>query len=218
MSDTLRKRGRETEALLDSTDVQDYKRFNGTGEEMDLFRHFPAVLGKTQLADREASSNEDFLSGVMRSLEEEDISTTTSTFYAPISVHNSPASDICRGYEGQTLVSDSGIDLSYLLEASDDDLGIPSGPSLDFNNEICQSSHEILSAEGLSENSDLKCEGENWDFEDEVVENYQQFVLYEDAWDVSQVQSYMNREFASQDMFFDGDFSAAWTSETIGCT
>jgi hypothetical protein len=68
----------------------------------------------------------------MRSLEEE-IAATCSTSYLPSnSEDNSAASDIFSGQESQTLDYDSGVDLSYLLEASDDDLGIPPSPVLDL--------------------------------------------------------------------------------------
>lgn len=209
MSDTLRKRGREPEVLLDSIEVRDSKRFNG--EETDLFRPLP-LLDKT-LPEEKAACNEDIANGIMRSVEEE---ISASTFYGPIAVDNSSASDIFGGYEGQSLVSDSGIDLCYLLEASDDDLGIPSGPVLDFKDEVSQFPKETLSAEGLSKNPDLKCQGEDWDFENEF-ENHQKFELFEDSWDARETQDYMNRDFVSQDMYFDDDFSAAWTSETAGC-
>jgi len=199
MSETLRKRAREPEALPNSAEVRESKRFNGE----DKF---------TLSEEDEAASSEDFVSEVMRSLEEE-ISATCSTFYAPMPVDNSWAFDISRGCEGQTLVSDSGIDLCYFVEASDDDLGIPSGPVLDCKDEVCEFPGETSRAEGLSENPDLKCHSENWGFEDEV-ENYQQSALYEDVWNV---QDYMNRDFVSQDMCFDGDFSGAWTLETTGC-
>jgi len=214
MSDTLRKRCREPEALPDSTDVPESKRFNGIGDETDLFRHLP-LLDKTLAENEECASSEDFVIGVMRSLEEE-ISATCSTFYAPISGDNSSAYDICSVHESQTLVSGSDIDLCYLLEASDDELGIPSSPVLDSKDKFCQPSKETSPAEGLSETTDLKCQGENWDFVDEF-QNYQQFALFEDAWDVNHVQDYMNQDFISQDMLFEGEFSAAWTLETAGC-
>jgi hypothetical protein len=104
----------------------------------------------------------------MRSLEEE-ISATCSTFYAPNSEDNLSASDISSS---QSLISDLGIDLCYLLEALDDDLGIPSSPILDLKDQVCQSPKESLSAEGFLEKSDLKCLSENWHFKDEF-ENYQ---------------------------------------------
>lgn len=205
MSDTLRKRGREPEALPDCTDVRAPKRFDGTGEETELFRHL-LLLDKTVAENEECASSEDFVIGigVTRSLEEE------------MSRDNSPAYDICSVHEGQTLVSDSDIDLCYLLEASDDELGIPSSPVLDSKAEFCQSPEEIFSGEGLSETPDLKCQGENWDFEEEF-QNYQQFGMLEDAWDSNQVQDYMNKDFISQDLLFEGDYSAPWTVETVGC-
>jgi len=35
-----------------------------------------------------------------------------------------------------------------------------------------------------------------------------------DAWDASELQDYMNRDFVSQGMLFDGDFSTTWKLET----
>lgn len=210
MSETLRKRGREEGPLPDSTDVQEPKRFNG--EETDWFCHL-LQLDKSLTQEQEFAPGEDFVSGVMRSLEEE-ISATCSSFYTPNSGDNLPASDISSS---ETLISDSGIDLCYLLKASDDDLGIPSSPVLDSKDQVCQTaSKETLSTEGILENSDLKCLGENWQLKDES-ESYQQFALYEDPCDASQIQDYMNRDFISQDVFFDGDFSAAWPFETARC-
>jgi len=217
MPATLRKRCLEPEALPDSTDVRESKRFNGMGEEMDLFRHLP-LLDKTraenEIANEECASIQEFVIGVMRSPEEE-ISETCSTFDASISLDNSSSNDICSVHEGQTLVLDSYIDLCYLLEASDDELGIPSSPVLDSQDEFCQPAKETCTAEGFSETADLKWQGENWDFVDEF-HNYQQFDLFEDAWDANQVQDYMNKDFISQEVLFEGAFSAGWTLETTG--
>jgi len=206
MSQTLRKRGREPEVLQDSTDVRESKRFNG--QETDPFRHLP-LLGELAAAEEECTPIEDFGCGAMRSLEEE-ISSACSTSFVPNSGDDSANSDISSGHECQTLVSESGIDLCYLLEASDDELGIPPSPVLDLNEEVYQSRKEILTIESFWENQDIKCFSENNFFEDDFVNN-QQFELYEDACDASQLQDYMNRDFVSQDILFGGDFSAAWT-------
>nr|ADE76870.1 unknown [Picea sitchensis] len=212
MSQTLRKRGREPEALPDSTDVRESKRFNG--QETDPFCHSP-LLGEVAAAEEECAPVEDFGCGAMRSLEEE-ISATSSTFFVPNSVYDSANSDISSGHEFQTLVSESWIDLCYLLEASDDELGIPPSPVLDLKDEVCQSRKDILTTEGFWENPGLNCLGENKLFKDDFVNNHE-FELYEDACDASQLQDYMNRDFVSQDILFGGDFSAAWTLETAGC-
>ena len=90
---------------------------------------------------------------------EEEIGVTCSTSYP------------CQ--EGQTLNSHSVFDLCYLLEASDDELGISPSPVEDLKYEICLSPKEM--AEGFSESWDLKSLGEN----------YQRFALYEDAWNAS---------------------------------
>lgn len=215
MFDIHRKRGGELEAPPNSTEVRESKRFKG--EETDLSSEF-SQLDRFTLAEEEAAaSSEDLVSGVMRTLEE-DISATCSTLYSLIPVDNSWAFDISCGCEGQTLVSDSGIDLSYLLEASDDDLGIPSGPVLDLkDDEVCQFLWETSPAQGLSENPGLNYVSQNWSFEDEV-ENDHRCVLYEYTWDYSQVVDYMNRDSINQGMFFEEDFSAAWILETTDCT
>jgi hypothetical protein len=209
MSQTLGKREREPESLKDSIDVGEPKRFHG--EETDRFL---LQLDKTlsdEDEEEECAPSEELVNGVMRSLEEEIAATCTTSYLPSNSEYNSAASDIFSGQESQTLDFDSGGDLSYLLEASDDDLGIPPSPVLDLKHEVCPSPKETV--EGLSENPYLKSLGENWHFEDNF-DNYQQFTLYEDAWNASHLQDYMNKDFVSQSMLFDGDFSVAWRLET----
>jgi len=202
MSQTLRKRGRDTEALPVSTDVRGVKRFHGEETDKTLSQE-----------EEECVASEEVVSEVMKSLEEE-IDTICFTSYPSNSGDTSTSSDISSSQEGETQASDSGDDLFYLLEASDDELGIPLSPVLDLKNEVCQSPK--VTSEGLLENPDFKSLGEIWDFEDDF-ENFQQFALYEDPCEASELQDYMNRDFVSQDMFSDGDFSAAWTLETAAC-
>jgi len=202
MSQTLRKRGRDTEALPVSTDVRGVKRFHGEETDKTLSQE-----------EEECVASEEVISEVMKSLEEE-IDTICFTSYPSNSGDTSTSSDISSSQEGETQASDSGDDLFYLLEASDDELGIPLSPVLDLKNEVCQ--YPKVTSEGLLENPDFKSLGEIWDFEDDF-ENFQQFALYEDPCEASELQDYMNRDFVSQDMFSDGDFSAAWTLETAAC-
>jgi len=202
MSQTLRKRGRDTEALPVSTDVRGVKRFHGEETDKTLSQE-----------EEECVASEEVVSEVMKSLEEE-IDTICFTSYPSNSGDTSTSSDISSSQEGETQASDSGDDLFYLLEASDDELGIPLSPVLDLKNEVCQSPK--VTSEGLLENPDFKSLGEIWDFEDDF-ENFQQFALYEDPCEASELQDYMNRDFVSQDMFSDGDFSAAWTLEIAAC-
>lgn len=208
MSQTLGKREREPEPLLNSSVVAEPKRFHG--EETDQFL---LQLDKTlsdEDEEEECAPSEELVSGIMRSLEEE-IATTCSTSYLPSnSEDNSAASDIFSGQESQTLDSGSAFDLSYLLEASDDDLGIP---GLGLKGEVCPSPKEA--SEGLSETPYLKSLEENWHFEDNL-DDYQQFPLCEDAWDASQLQDFVNKDFVNQSMLFDSDFSAACRLETAG--
>lgn len=205
MSQTLRKRGREPEAPPTSTDVREAKRIHGEDTERfcDLLQ-----LDKTaaDLEEEECAPSEEVVNGVMRSLEEEIGATCfTSNYLWDYSVSS--------GKEGETLALDSELDLFYLLEASDDELGIPLSPVLDLKDEAPQSPKET--SEGLLENQDLKSLDEFRHFEDDFEKN-QQILLYEDACEASQVQDYMNRDFVSQDMFFDREFSATWTLETGG--
>jgi len=210
MSDTFRKRGRESEAQPESIYVREPKRFHG--EETDRFLYL-LQLGPNLADDEqeeECSPSEELVNGVIKSVEEE-IAATCSTSCRSNSLDNSAAPDISSSREGQTVDADSRIDLCYLLEASDDDLGIPPSPVLDLKEEACLSPKEPF--EGLWESSDLKFLGENWHLEDDF-ENFQHFAEYENAWNASQLQDYMNRDFVSQGMLFEGDFSETWRLET----
>jgi hypothetical protein len=145
----------------------------------------------------------------MRSLEEE-IAATFSTSYLPSNYGDtSAASDICRDHEGQTLDSDTGVDLSYLLDASDYELGIPPSTAPDMKGEACLYRNETSAS--LSESPDLKSLAENCHFEGDF-ENYQHLIaLYEDPWIASQLQDYMDTDCVSPGMLFDGDYSEAGT-------
>jgi len=214
MSQTFKKRACEPEAQTDAIDVREAKRFHG--EETDEFLHL-LELDKTLADDEEAecAPSEELLEGVMRSLEEE-IAATCSTSYPPsCSGDNSAASDTSSGPEGQTLDSDSLFDLCHLLEASDDELGIPPSPVRDLKYEVCPSRNET--SEGLSENQGIITLGENWHFEDDF-DDYQQFALYEEAWNASQLRDdYMNRDFGSPALLFDGEFSETCNLDTASC-
>jgi len=199
MTQTFRKRDREPEALPVSTDVPEAKRFHGE---------------ETERQEEEGwGASEEVINEVMKSLEKE-IGTAPFTSYPSNSGNNSASSNISSGLEGETLASDSGDDLFYLLGASDDELGIPLSPLTNLKDEVCQSPRET--SEGLLENPDLKSIGDIWDFEDDFG-NHQQFASYGDAHEASELQGYMQRDFFSENMFFGGDFSAAWTLETASC-
>lgn len=138
--------------------------------ETTPFRHL-LLLDKTlTAADEECASSEDCVHGVMKILDEE-ISTTCTTFYSPISGDNSLVLDIYSGHGRQSVFLDhSEMDLCYLLKASEHELGIPSSPVVG-----------IFTTKGLCENSDLKFHVENWDFDDKF-ENYQQFLCLMMPW------------------------------------
>ena len=158
LSDT-QKNGCEPEALPDSIYVPAPKRFHD--EETDRFVHL-LQLDKT-VADEEEDEYapiEQLVSRIMRNLEEE-IAATCSSFILPsiFADNAAAASDIYRDHEGQTLDSDAWFDLSYLMNALDDELDIPPSLALDLKDEVCLSQKETYVA--LSENSDLKSLSEN---------------------------------------------------------
>jgi len=202
MSQTLKKRCRE--ALPDYNDVQEPKRFHC--EEADQFLHLLQLDQTLADEEEECALSEELVNEVMRSLEEEIAATCSSSFPSSSSGEDSSASDISRSHEDQIL--DLDIDLCYLLEASDDELGIPPSPVLILKDELCISPKET--SEGLSNHATLKSLGENWHFEDDF-ENYQQFALYENLLDTFLLEDYMSRD---QNMLSDGDFSTTWELET----
>lgn len=207
MSQTLRKRGREPESLPDS------KRFNG--QDTDPFLDLPLLHETVAAAEEECDSSKDFGCEAMRNPDEE-VNATCSTFFDSNFGDESANTDICGEHERQTLVSESGIDLCYLLEASDDELGIPPNPVLDLKDDICQSGEEIFISDGFWENLDVKCVDEIKVLEDDFDNNHQ-LELYEDVCDARQLLDYMNREFVIPEILFEGEFSAACTLETGGC-
>lgn len=198
----LRKRVRDPESLPDSIDVQEPKRLHGeeTDGLLELFELDQTLVNDDE--EEEFAPSEELVNEVMRSLEEEIAVTCSTSFNSSDSGDNSATSDSYVGQEGETVDSESGFDLCYLLEASDHDLGIPPSTVLDLKDEICLSTKEA--SECLFESADLKSLAENWHFEDDF-ENYEQFVVYEDPWDDSQLLH-----------VFDGDFSAATRLETDG--
>jgi hypothetical protein len=201
----LRKRDREPEVLPDHNDVQLQKRVHG--EENNRFLHL-LQFHETFADDEEETfaPNEELVNRFMRSLEKEIAPTCSSSYFSSNSGDNLAATDISRGHEGETIASDSGFDLCYLLEASDDELGIPPNPVLDMKDEDGLSTKETF--KDLLASLDLKFLGENWHFEDDL-QNYQHIAVYDDPWIASQLQNYMNRDFVSQSMLFNSDFSAA---------
>lgn len=212
MSVTLRKRGREPETLLDSIDAGEPKRFHG--DETDRFLHL-LQLDKTLTDDdeEEYAPSEELVNRVMKSLEEEISATCSTSYHNSNSGNISVADDISSGHEGQTRDSESVDDLFYFLEVSNDELGISPSTVLYSKDEVCQSPK--ATTDGLSESTDLKSLAENCHFEDNF-ESYQQFSVYEDAWDANQLEDYMNRDFDSQGMLFDEEILATWRLETAG--
>lgn len=205
MSQTLRKRGRESES---SPDVGESKRFNG--QDTDPFLHLPLLDETLAAAEEEYDPSEDFGCEAMRSVEEE-LNGTCSTFFAPNSVDKSANLDISSEHERRTVVSEWRIDLCYLLEASDDELGIPPSPVLDLKGDVSKSREEIFTTQSFWENPEFNCLDEIIVLEDDF-ENNQEFELYEDDCDARQLEDYMKREFVGQEVLFGGDFSAAaWT-------
>jgi hypothetical protein len=149
----LRKRDREPEAMRDSVDVREAKRSHG--QQTD---RFPDLLQLDRILsdddDEEFAPSEELLNGVMRSLEEEIGATCSTSYPSSSTADNSAGPDISSDQEGETRDSDFGVDLCYLLKASDDELGLPLNVVLNLKDEVCLSTKET--SEGLLESSDLK--------------------------------------------------------------
>lgn len=212
MSETLRKRGREPQALGDSIDAAHPKRF--CSEETDRFLHL-LQLDKTlsEDDDDDCAPSEELVNEVMKSLEEEISATSSTSHHISNSGDNLATDNASRDDPDRTQDSDLGDDICYPWHASQGEPGIPPNPILDLNDEICQSPNRTM--DGLLESMDVKSIPENWHLEDDF-ESYQQFALYEDAWDASQLQDCINRDFVGQGMLFDGGVSAGWKLETFG--
>lgn len=213
MSETLRKRGREPQALGDSIDAAHPKRF--CSEETDRFLHL-LQLDKTlsEDDDDDCAPSEELVNEVMKSLEEEISATSSTSHHISNSGDNLATDNASRDDPDRTQDSDLGDDICYPWHASQGEPGIPPNPILDLNHEICQSPNRTM--DGLLESMDVKSIPENWHLEDDF-ESYQQFALYEDAWmPASQLQDCIDRDFVSQGMLFDGDISAGWKLETVG--
>ena len=70
MSETLRKRGREAEALQDSIDVGEHKRFHR--EETERFLQLPQLDETLSVEDKEEyTPSEELVNVIIKSLEEE---------------------------------------------------------------------------------------------------------------------------------------------------
>lgn len=185
MSVVLKKRSREEEALLSSP-----KRFHGRTEQQ-----YPHTLEDVELVEN--FQGEEQL--VMTSLVEEE--TGVSLF------SGDDMAGGCGNRESETV-----IDLGYLLQASDDELGIPASPVVNIDGQdVCAASSSDEEGYGncfdFSDNAEPKVFLDNWHFEDDFVD-YAQFAVFDDtaasAWDV-----------VSPEAFIDGDYSASWGPETI---
>lgn len=190
MTEMFRKRRSEREVLSNFVDVsQAPKRFHAGKEKTELFLDLLQL--EKMFADEEefdeCAHSEEMVNRVMRSLEEEIISTTYSTSFISSNCRdNLEVLDFSNGHGGQTLASDSGICL-------DDEIRIPPSSVLDLKDDVCQSLKET--SKGLSENPGSEMLGQKWYFEKDF-ENYQEFPVYEDPRDASRLQ-----DFVSQNIF-----------------
>ncbi|KAH9312574.1 hypothetical protein KI387_027609, partial [Taxus chinensis] len=180
MSGLLKKHSRESDTLQDSP-----KRFHGeTEQQILLLLEDSETLEKIQ-PQEECVESEDLVIRFMRSLQEEiglacSTSDEASGGSSGLTRDGSAASDMTSGYG----TPECGIDVDYLLGASDDELGLPLSPLLNSEGQHASSSSvKIGSAASLldfSENAERKGFVENWHFEDDFVD-FRQFVGFEDA-------------------------------------
>ncbi|GLJ07830.1 hypothetical protein SUGI_0074990 [Cryptomeria japonica] len=166
MAGLLKKRCREDEAPLTSP-----KRSRAETEKL---------IFELLEEEEKCTASEEVVNGIMRSLEEEIGLTSCSTSYDSSSGSKrdeSVSSDMTSRY------GDSGeINLDYLLEASDDELGIPLQNSEEDHNLFSSSSKEefLNPCFGSAENQEFKGFVDNWFFEDDL-EDYRQFAVFDDA-------------------------------------
>lgn len=153
-----RKRGREENDELSSCDVSEAKRFNGLTAQGEELLHLLEDMDPND--EKTLEDSEGLVEGVIRSLEEE------------IGVHPSCSTDsLDENIEledfllaGNSL--DTNVELGYLLEASDDELGIP--PTLTGVPEDQSSSEESCADILDSPAVENEYYGDLWQFEDEV--------------------------------------------------
>eukprot|EP01018_Ginkgo_biloba_P025657 Gb_16121 [translate_table: standard] len=219
MSGLGKKRSRESETVVNSTSSEDNecaetKRFHGLtgGETNHQFLHLLEDMDSVEnsLEEDHTPADEELVYGVMRSLEQEigvaKSSTSSEESQYVLSRDNSVVSDVSSD---QSHGFDYGVDLGYLLEASDDELGIPPSPILDLKDQVCCSKDSSLPE--LSELQNVCLDG-NWHFEDEFA-NYNLYEFGDALMDANQLQEYTMREFISPS---EGDYSVPWRLETAG--
>ncbi|KAH7516544.1 uncharacterized protein LOC107429425 [Ziziphus jujuba] len=155
------------------------------------------------LDDSDADQTTQDLDSVMKSLEEE-ISATTSCSASPASAPV-PVVD---------LTSDTGEsqpELGYLLEASDDELGLP--PSINSSDEECKKDETEL----VGVSTDSSVIGELWGFDDHIP-SYDSFGLgVGDNYNSNNDYVAFDGLFGYSDVYFDSsDFAEiSWRSETL---
>lgn len=156
-----RKRGREENDELSFSDVSEAKRFNGLTAQGEELLHLLEDMDPND--EKSLGDSEELVEGVMRSLEEE-IGVQTSCSSNNLD-ENIQLEDFLLAESANSL--DSNVELGYLLEASDDELGIP--PTLTGVPED-QSSSDESCADILDKPAvENKYYGDQlWQFEDEV--------------------------------------------------
>ncbi|GLJ07838.1 hypothetical protein SUGI_0075230 [Cryptomeria japonica] len=148
---------------------------------------------------------DEVVNGVMRSLEEEIGLTCSSSFFEGSGGSSGLSTDNLMAPDMNNCC---GIDVGYLLGASDDELGLPPSPLLNSDEQPGSPSlnESCASCLDFPQNAELKSFLGNWQFEDDFVDYTQ---LSEDAeataWDIF-----------SPGAFIDGDYSVACRLESAG--
>lgn len=156
-----RKRGREEVEEI-SCDVLESKRFNGLTAQGEELLH---LLEDMEPCDeKNLEDSEELVNGVIRSLEEE-IGVQPTCSHSRLS-EDIQLEDLLFAESANSL--DTNIELGYLLEASDDELGIP--PTLLIGVPENQSSSDESCADILDSPAveNKYYDEQLWQFEDEV--------------------------------------------------
>lgn len=156
-----RKRGRDEDDDLISCDLSEAKRFNGLTAQGEELLHLLEDMDPND--EKCLEDSEELVNGVIRSLEEE-IGVQPSCSHDRLN-ENIQLEDLLFVESANSL--DTNVELGYLLEASDDELGIP--PTLIGAPEDQSSSDE--SCADILDSSAVQNEWNDdqlWPFEDEV--------------------------------------------------
>lgn len=201
-----RKRGREDADEL-ACDVSEAKRFNGLTAQGEELLHLLEDM-EDPCDEKSLEDSEELVNGVIRSLEEEigvQPTCSHSRLNENIQLEDLPLSESVNRL-------DANFELGYLLEASDDELGIPPtdlGSRLpEDQSSSDESCADILDSPAV-ENENEYYGDQLWQFEDEV--SGYDMLDFGYCCDVNRFNEAEGRDFAA--LFEHSDVDQSWRQE-----